>query len=270
MPPGRGAPVAVSPDLLESVTIALRAARLTDGAVDPTVGGAMCDIGYDRDFSMVATGAPGDLPGPAPIPGWRSVNVDPERSTVSLPTGVVLDLGATAKAWAADLAATAISSSLDCGVLVSLGGDIAVSGTGPEGGFAVGVADVCGDPAAPLAVAVESGGLATSGVGKRHWMVGGVPVHHLIDPATGLPVDSPWRTVTVAAGSCVDANTASTAAMVMGRPAVSWLTERRLPSRLVGLDGTTVTAAGWPAELADPSADPVSPTRASEAVPVAR
>ena len=140
-----GRPIPVSADLLESVTIALRAARLTNGAVDPTVGAAMCRIGYDRDFSAVMQGVPGDLPEPDPVTGWRSVSVDAERSTVALPAGVVLDLGATAKAWAADLAATSIASRLHCGVLVSLGGDIAVRGPAPEGGFGIGIADVCGD-----------------------------------------------------------------------------------------------------------------------------
>ncbi|MGD0394489.1 MAG: FAD:protein FMN transferase [Acidimicrobiales bacterium] len=248
---GSGRPVPVSADLLDSVTIALRAARLTDGAVDPTVGASMCRIGYDRDFSAVMQGVPGDLPEPGPVAGWRSVSVDAGRSTVALPAGVVLDLGATAKAWAADLAATSIASHLHCGVLVSLGGDVAVCGSAPEGGFSIGIADVCGDAEAPVTVAVASGGLATSGIGKRHWTVGGLPVHHLIDPSTGLPVDSPWKTVSVAAASCVDANTASTAAMVMGRSAVSWLGEQRLPSRLVGLDGTTVAVAGWPDETTD-------------------
>jgi thiamine biosynthesis lipoprotein len=243
---GSGRPVPVSADLLESVTIALRAARLTGGAVDPTVGTAMCRIGYDRDFSAVMQGVPGNLPESGPVAGWRSVSVDAERSTVALPAGVLLDLGATAKAWAADLAAASIASRLHCGVLVSLGGDIAVGGSAPVGGFSIGIADVCGDTEAQVAVAVTSGGLATSGIGKRHWTVGGLPVHHLIDPATGLPADSPWKTVSVAAGSCVDANTASTAAMVMGRSAVSWLDDLRLPSRLVGLDGTTAVVGGWP------------------------
>ncbi len=246
-----GGPVPVGADLLDSVTIALRAAQLTDGAVDPTVGAAMCRIGYDRDFSALAEGVPGDLPEPSPVAGWRSVSVDAQRSTVALPPGVVLDLGATAKAWAADLAASTIAAQLHCGVLLSLGGDIAVCGSAPEGGFAIGVADVCGDSDAPVAVAIESGGLATSGIGRRHWTVGGLPVHHLIDPTTGLPADSPWRTVSVAAGSCVDANTASTAAMVMGLSALPWLEERKLPSRLVGSDGSAVTVGGWPDEPVD-------------------
>jgi thiamine biosynthesis lipoprotein ApbE len=105
-----GVPVPVSVDLLEAVEIALRAARLSDGAVDPTVGTAMCRLGYDRDFTVMERNASGDLPEPGPVPGWQSVDIDIEHSTVALPVGTLLDLGATAKAWAADRAARKITS----------------------------------------------------------------------------------------------------------------------------------------------------------------
>jgi thiamine biosynthesis lipoprotein ApbE len=243
-----GEPWPVSADLLEAMTIAQRAAALTDGAVDPTVGTAISRLGYDRDFSIMAPHLEGELPDPGPVPGWRSIVVDTERSTVSVPAGVVVDLGATAKAWAADRAAGSIATRLGLGVLVSLGGDITVAGPALAGGFAVGIADVCGDPDAPQTVTIDSGGLATSGIGRRRWTLGGHPVHHLIDPGTGLPVSSPWKTVSVAAGSCVDANIASTAAMIMGSDAPSWLEHRGLPARMVGHQGDVTTVAGWPAE----------------------
>jgi thiamine biosynthesis lipoprotein ApbE len=247
-----GRPVEVSAELLEAVTIACRAAALTDGAVDPTVGAALCALGYDRDFSLVAPGRPGTLPAAGSVTGWRSVVVEPTRSTVTMPAGTVLDLGATGKAWAADRAAAAIEARLGCGVLVSLGGDVAVR-RAPKTGFSVGIADVCGAPCAPVAVTVATGGLATSGVGRRAWMLGDHRVHHLVDPASGLPVDTPWRTVSVAAATCVDANTASTCAMVIGAAAPGWLEERRLPARLVAHDGSVVTAGGWPVDPRDAS-----------------
>ena len=244
-----GGPVAVSPDLVTLVGVALQAARVTGGAVDPTVGGALCRLGYDRDFASVADGVAGALPPAAPVPGWRSVSVDPGAGTVTVPAGTLLDLGATAKAWAADRAAATIASRLGCGVLVSLGGDLAVE-SAPAGGFAVGVADICGDPDAPTAVSIASGGLATSGIGNRHWLLGGASVHHVVDPSTGLPAATPWRTVTVAAGTSVDANTASTASLLLGEAAPAWLADRCLPARLVAHDGAVVTVAGWPEDVA--------------------
>jgi FAD:protein FMN transferase len=253
-----GHPVQVSPELLEVVGVACRAAALTDGSVDPTVGSALCSLGYDRDFSLVAGGRPGTLPEAGSVPGWQSVVVDRDRSTITLPADTVLDLGATAKAWAADRAAAVVAERLGCGVLVSLGGDVAVQ-SAPEGGFDVGIADVCGDPAAPIAVTIVSGGLATSGIGRRAWRLGDHRVHHLVDPSTGLPVETPWRTVSVAGATCVDANTASTAAMVKGSAAVAWLQERRLPARLVAHDGSVVRTGGWPDDPRD--APPVGAAR---------
>ncbi|HUD18300.1 MAG TPA: FAD:protein FMN transferase [Acidimicrobiales bacterium] len=244
-------PVSISADLCEAVGIALRAARLTGGLVDPTVGVALCRIGYDRDFSLMESDVTSDCRGPGPVPGWRSVVLDTVGSTLALAPGTLLDLGATAKAWAADRAAREIAATLGCGVLVSLGGDIAVAGKAPAGGFCVGIADICGDTVPETTVSIDSGGLATSGVGRRHWTLDGRPAHHLVDPATGRPVDSPWRTVSVAAGSCVDANTASTAAMIMGADAVEWLGGAGLPARLVRTDGDVLTVAGWPADGTD-------------------
>ena len=72
-------------------------------------------------------------------------------------------------------------------------------------------------------VLISDGGLATSSVLGRSWRRGGTTVHHIIAPRTGLPASSCWRTVTVAAASCVAANIAATAAIVRGEPAADWL-----------------------------------------------
>jgi thiamine biosynthesis lipoprotein len=243
-----GREVVVSPDLFELLVVALRAAENTDGAVDPTVGTAMNRLGYDRDFSQIAGGAPGHLPAAAPVPGWRSIELDVSELTVRVPMGTQLDLGATAKAWSADRVADRVFRVLGCGVLVSLGGDVSVSGPPPSGGFRIGLGDVSGGSPTGGAVAITAGGLATSGIAVRQWRLGGHRVHHILDPSTGLPPRPTWRTVSVAAASCVDANTASTAAMVKGPGALSWLAARSLPSRLVEWDGTVSCIADWPVD----------------------
>jgi thiamine biosynthesis lipoprotein len=158
---------------------------------------------------------------------------------------VRLDLGATAKALVADRAATAAARATGTAVLVNLGGDIAMGGAAPQDGWPVRVADSHRPaPDAPgQTLAVRSGALATSSTTVRRW---GPAAHHIIDPATGRPAAGCWRTVSVAAASCVDANAASTAAVVLGAAAPAWLERRRLPARLVALDGDVVTVAGWP------------------------
>jgi len=247
-----GAARPVSPLFADLIAAALRAARLTDGAVDPTCAAALADLGYDRDFEQVRAGTAAPRSAPAPVPGWHSVELDPAAGQACLRDGALLDLGATAKAWAADRCAELIAGRVGGGVLVSLGGDIAVAGTAPDGGWRVKVTDdhAAGPGAPGQTVAITDGGLATSSITVRAWRSGGRPVHHIIDPATGGPARTCWRTVSVAAGTCVDANTASTAAIVRGAAAPGWLAGAGLPARLVRPDGTAVTTAGWPAEPA--------------------
>src|SRR4051812_19772258 len=124
-----GRPTPVPRLLVELVTAALDAAADTDGAVDPTLGLAMQRIGYDRDITAVNADDPGPLP-PLPSPGrWRSVRLHREAGLLTVPAGTALDLGATAKAWTADRAAAELAARYGTGVLVELGGDLAVAGS---------------------------------------------------------------------------------------------------------------------------------------------
>jgi thiamine biosynthesis lipoprotein len=239
----------ISPLLAEALGVALRAARLTDGDVDPTVGAAMSAAGYDRDFRQIEPNGPPLRLTVRQVPGWREVRLD--GRSLTLPGGVQLDLGATAKAWAADRSVTRIAAQTDSGVLVSLGGDIAVAGPPPADGWRIRVQDVTGPagdiPEGPHAlIAIRDGGLATSSTTARRWRRGGDVLHHILDPRTSLPAEPVWRTVSVAAGSCADANAASTAAVIRGRRALAWLTRLGLPSRLVDATGAVFTVAGWP------------------------
>lgn len=244
--------VAISPLLAQAIAAALRGAQLTGGAVDPTVGSAIRLAGYDTDFAQVSPdGGPIRLVAES-VPGWQAVRFDAGARVVRLPRGVEIDLGATAKALASDLAATAaLEAASGGGALVSLGGDIAVAGEPPPEGWLIQTSE---DSRAPIddseeTVSIVSGGLATSSITVRRWTRGGVALHHIIDPNTGLPVQGRWRTATVVAATCVDANIASTAAIVLGDAARSWLESRRLAARLVDRDGTVHRLAGWPAPL---------------------
>jgi thiamine biosynthesis lipoprotein len=243
---GSGRPVPVGPLLAEAVEVALRAARLTGGVVDPTVGPAAVALGYDVTFSRIARTGP--APELRPAKGWRTVDWNPELRLLRLPAGAALDLGATAKALAADRAARAAAAAAGCGVLVNLGGDMSAAGQAPDGGWRVAVADDHAGPAGPRTpvVTVRDGGLASSGTTVRTWQRGGRTRHHIIDPATGDSAPAVWRTVSVAAADCVDANTAGTAAVVLGEHGVDWLRATGLPARLAAADGTVAYLNGWP------------------------
>jgi FAD:protein FMN transferase len=259
-----GSPVEVGALFAEALDTALRAAELTGGDVDPTVGAGMAAAGYDRDFDLLRTrGVSLSVTGPLPAPGWRAVEWDPARRVVRIPAGSRLDFGATAKALAADRAARRARAAAGCGVLVSLSGDIAVSGPAPVDGWRVRVTDDhrSGIDAPGQTVTLVGGGLATSSTTVRRWTaeVGGAGgtvgapgfdtgagLHHILQPRTGVPADSCWRTVSVAASTCVDANIAATAAIVRGAGARPWLSGLGMPARLVGHDGAVVTVSGWP------------------------
>jgi FAD:protein FMN transferase len=240
--------------LCDALDAALGAAVATGGLVDPTVGSSLLALGYRRDFWS-------SLPSPDPAfrvsaaGRWREIELDRPSARVRTPEGVVLDLGATAKALAADRSATS-AARVGSGVLVSLGGDISVAGEAPEAGWTVRVSDDHRSPvtAAGQTIAIGSGGLATSSTKVRAWTRGGVPVHHIVDPASGAPAVPVWRTVSVAGATCLDANVAATAAIVLGEGAVAWLAGRAMPSRLVRAAGDVITIAGWPDDADDPSA----------------
>jgi FAD:protein FMN transferase len=246
-----GAAVPVGPLLFEAVCVALEVAAMTGGLVDPTVGANLRLAGYDRTFADLGLrdGRRVRATFP-PVAGWKTVATDRSLRTVRVPVGVELDLGASAKALAADRSATTAADAVGCGVLVSLGGDVAVSGNTPNGGWPVLIAD---DHAAPLespgpVVAISSGGLASSSTHVRRWRTAGGVLHHIVDPRTGRPAETPWRTVTVAGPSCVRANAASTAAVVLGEAAPGWLADQGLAARLAGDDGLVATVNGWPWE----------------------
>lgn len=204
-----GGPRRVSALLSGAVHTALAAARETGGAVDPTAR-------------------------PGTAGRWKEVSLDPHRRILDVPEGVEIDVGATGKALIADRIARDVRRLTGTPVLVNLGGDIACFGS-----WAVGVADDHKARRADQVVDVRGGGVATSSTVVRPG--------HIVDPATGEPADSPWRTVTVAARSCVSANTASTAAIVLGEQAPRWLAAHSLPARLVAADGSVVRVGGWPA-----------------------
>ncbi|HEV7527431.1 MAG TPA: FAD:protein FMN transferase [Solirubrobacteraceae bacterium] len=252
-----GRRVRVSPLLVQALQLAIDAARLTEGGVDPTLGRALELAGYDRDWRLLASEC-GEPEQPALTVrrrgGWQTVELDAASCEVRIPSGVRLDLGATAKAWAADRAASAAFADTQSGVLVSLGGDIATAGPAPPDGWAIRVTDDHrSEPtAAGQTIAIRSGGLATSSTAVRRWSHGGHTMHHVIDPGTGLPARTPWRTVSVAAADCAQANIAATAALLRGRAAPAWLDELGLPARLQPWRGPATTVGDWPAPLAPP------------------
>jgi len=242
-----GVPVTVSAELVSAVTAALAMADATDGLYDPTVGQAVIAAGYDRTFEAVAGSGPGPLLEGRPGGGWRDVVVNAPASTVTVPRGFRLDLGGSAKGWTVDAAIQGIAEAGvagGAGVCVSAGGDLAVSGTAPDGGWPVTIRERVEGPAesGERSVRLGRGAMATSGVTYRRWEQGEQEAHHIIDPRTGRPGASRWATVTVFGDSCLVVDTSATAAWLLDGDAVDWLEAAGLGGRLVDTNGGEVLA----------------------------
>jgi thiamine biosynthesis lipoprotein len=236
-------PVAVSADLLRLVDGMKQAWLMTDGLFDPTVLAAVQAAGYDADFAEVAARPASawlDIALRA-VPGMAGVVVNREASTVRLPAGVRLDPGAIGKGLAADVVAGELRSAGAAGVLVNLGGDLAISGT-TEQAWAIDVEDERRDPDDPRRIlqtirfpsGTDQVGVATSTVLKRRWAQG--RRHHVIDPRTGLPSTGRIVQVTVVASSASRAEVLATASLLLpAELAPAWLAEH-------GGEGIVLTA----------------------------
>ena len=192
----------ISEGLAEVIGVALAAAGFTDGLVDPTVGGTLVELGYDRDFAAMATDAPSDVPAPGPAPGYHSVSL--EGRLLRLPPGVLMDIGATAKGLGADRAALAALDAFgDPGVCSSASGVTSPSRVNRQsaGGRSSSatrqmpapgqVHRSCGSRRGPWQHPRRrrASSMATGRTNRSP--------HH--QPRTGLPANGPWRTATVVA-----------------------------------------------------------------------
>jgi thiamine biosynthesis lipoprotein len=219
-----GDPTPVSTVFAKVLRLALEAQRETGGLVDPRLGAHVEAAGYDRDFPLIVEAAAA-----APVPAVPEGGIRLEGCTILVPRGIRLDLNGVVKGHTVDEAMALLTG----GGFVSAGGDIATRGeivvSLPGGG----------------SVALLEGALATSGTDSRRWSCDGAEAHHLIDPRTGRPSTSPWRTVTVCGASCAGADIAAKAAFLLGAGGPAWLDARGLPGRLVAADGCVTVNRAW-------------------------
>lgn len=239
-----GSPVEVSQELLSAFQAAAGMAMVTDGLYDPAVGTAVIEAGYDRTFEAVVVDGPGPRGPGQPGGGWRQVEVDAQASTITVPEGYRLDLGGSAKGWAVDVFLEGLRNSVlaeypDAGVCLSAGGDIAVAGVSPAGGWPVVISERLDRSVATNEgyIRLTRGAIATSGATARSWSDGHLPGHHIIDPRTGAPGTSRWALVSIFADTCLVADTVATAVWLLDGDAPERLDSWGLGARLVDRDG---------------------------------
>ena len=241
----QGAPIVVDPATIDLLEAMVHGFIATDGAFDPTLLAPLVGLGYAA--SRHDPSATSSVPAGA---AWRGcidgAAVDRVTSVAQLPPGTVIDAGGIGKGFAADRVAAAVVAMGAHGAMVSIGGDLRVCGRGPaDGGWLIDVADDHLDSVV-LQLALDDGGVATSGTLQRAWVTAdGTAAHHLLDPATGRPVTQPVVQATVVAGSAAWAEVFTKSLMVGGPEALDLLDERSLPGRVVLADGRSLTNAAW-------------------------
>jgi thiamine biosynthesis lipoprotein len=241
--------VPAGPLLRAAIAAALRAASLTDGLVDPTLLGALHRAGYRESRAQLQ---PPSLArglraapqrrraNPHPAAEWRAVEVDDGAGVIRRPPGLELDLGGTAKGWAADLVASRLACHGRCAV--DCGGDLRVA-AGRGLPWEVHVRHpLTGGIAHTLRV--RAGGVATSGIDTRLWErpEGGF-AHHLIDPATGTPAWTGLVAATALAPTALAAEALAKAALLSGPAAGRRLLRAGHGGVLVHHDGTVEPVA---------------------------
>ena len=239
-----GACTAISPILELALAAALHCAEVTDDLVDPTVLPALLALGYDRDFDELTHAGPVLEHVALPAMGTSAIHLDLETHTVMLDPPCRLDLGASAKALAADLIADDVADS--GGVVVEIGGDVAVRGEGPEGVWAIAVSDTLTLDGHEPRVTFRHGGIATSSTNSRTWRVGERTVNHIIDPRTGHCARGLYTAASVSASDCVLANAFATAALLWNEDAGYHIAQAGWSARLVRRDGSLEYVGGWP------------------------
>jgi FAD:protein FMN transferase len=226
-----------SPDLVEVITLALRAREATAGRFDPTVHDALVEAGYDRSFLDLRDdgGGPDHLVRPC----GGEIRVDEASGVVSLGPGARIDLGGIVKGYAAERACDLLAALGPC--LANAAGDIAVRGEPVAGAWTIQV----DTPEGPVVLGLRHGGLATSGRDYRRWQRNGEERHHLIDPFTGAPSASDLLTVTVVGVDAIEAEVHAKALFLAGESAATAEADRiGLPCLLVTSDSRVVAAGG--------------------------
>jgi thiamine biosynthesis lipoprotein len=218
----------VAPECAQIIDAAYRAYVVTDTLFDPRVLTSLVRAGYDRTFDDIDVGLVDTL---APVAEATAHTAWHPR--VDLGTGTVqvgshpIDLGGIGKGWTVDVAAATVGAGVtDC--LINAGGDLVVRGDGPtEDGWTVGIEDPNDATVTAAVLRLHDAACATSSTTKRAWRRGHDVQHHLIDPRTGTPATGGIASVTVVAGSAVEAETWSKALLIAGQAEIDDLTAAR-------------------------------------------
>ena len=207
-----GSFVTVSGPTVLLIERAVEAWRLTGGAFEPTVLGAMLRAGYDRSFELLGA----NVSARHSLLGIGVADIEIDGDRVCLPAGTGFDPGGIGKGLAADLVCAEMMAAGAEGICVNLGGDVRVCGVGPrEKGWTVAVEHPWSTQPMVL-LGLADGAVATSTTLRRRWQSDGQTRHHLIDPQTGEPSDTDLTLTSVIAAEAWVAEVLAKAVLLAG------------------------------------------------------
>ncbi len=223
----QGAPTQVSGITLEILKAALRVSELSGGVFDVSVAPAVALWDFTSGEAVLPD--PAALEAAAALVNYKDIAISGD--TVTMPPGMMVDLGSIAKGYIADALANYLREKGVQHALVDCGGNVVTVGTKPDGSdIRVGLQN----PKAPRnqilgMIPASDTSVVTSGIYERGFDLDGVRYHHILDPGTGWPVQNSLAAVTIIADSSMLADALSTASFALG--------EEKAREMLAGLDG---------------------------------
>ena len=233
---GEGSPVRVCGDTAELLTIALEVCEKSGGALDITIAPASDLWDFKADEPEIPDS--GELSSAAELVDYTKLKL--EGDMVTLPAGMAIDLGAVAKGYIADKAAEYLKEKGVESAILNLGGNVVALGCKPDGSkWSIGIQDPEKENGrAGYSVLVADESVVTSGIYQRGFDKDGVRYHHILDRATGWPVQNGLASVTIIADSSAMADAMSTACFVLGRDmGMSFAEEMGVQAVFIGTDG---------------------------------
>jgi Membrane-associated lipoprotein involved in thiamine biosynthesis len=212
-------PVVVGPDALAILKRDMNLSTWSNGAFDPSVGPLVKLWGIGTDHERLPSAS--EVAQARSLVSWKDIVLDESKSSVFLRRkGMALDLGSTSKGFAADDVAAIIRKAGVKKAVIDLGGNVLVVGSRPDGApWRVGLQNpFSGERGDYIGIAkLVDETMVTSGVYERYFIKDGVRYHHILDTATGYPVNNGLMSVTIITPKSFDADGFTTTIFALGR-----------------------------------------------------
>jgi thiamine biosynthesis lipoprotein len=232
----------VSNDLMDLLMLSLRYYDETDGLFNPSILPDLKLAGYDKSMDEIRTQGPGQISKKRNlhIKNFNEVEFDLQGHQVLLPESMQIDLGGIAKGWIVEKASFLLRSYASI-CAVSAGGDMTFVGNPSlDFGWQVELEDPRNPDRTAAVFQVGQCSVVTSSITKRSWIQNGRERHHLIDPRTGEPAVTEWKSVTVIGGEITQAEAFAKALLIGGEAEAS-----RLKSKFPEIAYITVDQDGY-------------------------